>query len=120
MKTKIVNNTISTQDFVINPADYLPESAFVRRITSVTNKETGAVEFIRYECLNQNDLSTFVIKVPSTTPIVSFEEFEKSTSLLKIDIPVSEVTIKPYALEYGNIKISIVAPYLKKHESGGK
>ena len=75
------------------------------------------VEAVRYDCVNPDNFSTFTLKVESPRPIVTKEILEASEEPVYISIPVSEVVIRSYSIEYGNAKVSIIAPYVKLAEN---
>lgn len=118
MKSIINNNNISISNININPMGIIPDIAIVRNVKPVykvddQGKRTGTIDAIRYECINTLDFSTFTIKTVSTKPVVSEEDIENSETPIRILIPVSEVVIRPYKIEYGIATVSIMVPSVK-------
>lgn len=118
MKSIISNNKMSTSNIQIPAIGLIAERVVVRNVTPVfktdsEGKRTDIVEAIRYDCVNPNDYSTFTLKTLSIKPIITVEELELSETPVFISIPVNEVVIKPYKIEYGIATVSIIAPYVK-------
>lgn len=118
MLTKINNNCINTNLISISATNFIPKTAVLKGIRVSKVKETDAIDFVKYDCVNPNDFSTFTIKVTGLDPIISPEKLEAMTGLTYIDIPVDKVAIKPYAIEYGVAKVSITAPMVRLHNGG--
>lgn len=122
MQVIIDNNQIKVAALQVSANGIIPDVAVVKnvRISNVTDadgKKTEKVEAIRYDCINPDNFSSFTIKVESTRPVVTKEILEGSEEPVYISIPVAEVVIRPYAIEYGKAKVSIVAPYVKLAEN---
>ena len=122
MKTMIENNIMKASEIKISAAGIIPDVAVVKnvRISNVLDAEgqkTDKVEAVRYDCVNPDDFSTFTLKVEKSLPVVTKEVLETSEEPVFISIPVSEVVIRPYAIEFGKAKVSIVAPYVKLAEN---
>lgn len=122
MRVVIEKNVMKASELEISAVGKIPEVAVVRnvRISNIMDaegKKTDKVEAIRYDCVNPDNYSTFTIKVESSRPVVTKEILEASDEPIYITIPVEEVVIRPYAIEYGNAKVSIVAPYVKLAEN---
>lgn len=118
MKNIINNNKISTSDIQISAMGIITEIVAVRDVkpmykTDSEGKRTDIVEAIRYDCVNPNDYSTFTLKTLSIKPVITAEELEMSETPVFISIPVNDVVIKPYKIEYGIATVSIIAPYVK-------
>ena len=117
-RTRIFNNMIKTKFITIPAVDFLPSKAVLKGIRVLKNAETEVIDHVKYDCVNPVDFSTFTIKVPDKQPIISPEQLESATGVLYIDIPVDRVEIRPYAIEYGIAKVSIVAPEVRLHKGG--
>lgn len=118
MKVIVNNNQIKTKDMTIPATGIIPEVAAVRnvRVSNVQDAEgnpSNVVEAIRYDCVDPNTYACFTIKVEGGKPVVTEEVLEASPDVVYIQIPVSEVSIKPYEIKYGIAKVSIVAPFVK-------
>lgn len=122
MKIMIDNNIMKASELEISAVGIIPDVAVVKnvRVSNVLDaegKKTDKVEAVRYDCVNPDNFSTFTLKVETTRPIVTKEILEASEEPVYITIPVSEVVIRPYSIEYGNAKVSIIAPYVKLAEN---
>lgn len=106
----------------VSAVGIIPEVAVVRnvRISNVLDEEgkkTDKVQAVRYDCVNPEDFSTFTLKVETTYPVVTKEILEASEEPVFVNIPVDAVVIRPYAIEFGQAKVSIVAPFVKLVEN---
>lgn len=122
MKVLIDNNVIKASELEVSAVGIIPEVAVVRnvRISNVLDAEgnrTDKVEAVRYDCVNPDNFSSFTLKVEATRPVVTKETLESSEEPIYITIPVSETVIRPYAIEYGQAKVSIIVPYVKLAEN---
>ena len=109
---------MSTSDIQISAMGLIAEIVAVRDVKPIfksdsDGKRTDIVEAIRYDCINPNDFSTFTLKTLSIKPVITAEELEMSETPVYISIPVNDVVIKPYKIEYGVATVSIIAPYVK-------
>lgn len=122
MKVAIDSNIMKASDLEISAVGIIPDIAVVKnvRVSNVLDadgKRTEKIEAVRYDCVNMDNFSTFTVKVEKKRPIITKELLEESEEPVYIAIPVSEVVIKPYAIEFGKAKVSIVAPYVKLAEN---
>ncbi|WP_419023682.1 hypothetical protein [Holdemanella sp.] len=118
MKSILDKNQIKVSMLQVPATGIIPDKAVVKSVRvsyslDGEGKRTDKVSAIRYDCVNSTDFSTFTIKVESTKAVLTQENIEESEVPLYISIPVEQVVIKPYAIEYGIAKVSIVAPYVK-------
>lgn len=118
MKKIIDNNRISTADILISAEGILPEIAVLKSVKpsyllDAEGKRTDKVDFIRYECANPTDFSSFTLKVLSTKQIITTEELEDATEVIYVKIPLKEVNIKVYKVEYGTAFVSIIVPHIQ-------
>lgn len=118
MKALINDNTMKACDLEVSAVDKIPELAVVKevRISNVLDaegKRTDKVDCIKYDCVNPDNFSTFTIKVNTTRPAITNEIIDGADEPIYISIPVEEVVIRPYKIEYGKAKVSIIAPYVK-------
>ena len=122
MKTVIENNVMKVSELEIPAVGIIPDVAVVKnvRISNVLDAEgqkTDKVEAVRYDCVNPDNFSTFTLKVETKRPVVTKEILEASEEPVFISIPVEEVVIRPYAIEFGNAKVTILAPSVKLVEN---
>lgn len=122
MKVVIDNNVMKASELEVSAVGKISDIAVLKnvRVSNVMDaegKKTDKVEAVRYDCVNPENFSTFTIKVETTRPVVTKEILEASEEPVYITIPVSEVMIRPYSIEYGKAKVSIIAPYVKLAEN---
>ena len=122
MKVLIDGNVMKACELQIPAEGVLPEVAVVKNIRAsyildAEGKKTDKIEAIRYDCVNPDNFSNFTLKVEATRPVITREILEASEEAIYISIPVDEVVIRPYAIEYGKAKVSIIAPYGKLAEN---
>ena len=51
--------------------------------------------------------------------IITPEQIKKSPDIILIDIPVDDVIIRPYELSFGQMSVSISAPFVSLHTNSG-
>ena len=124
MKQRIKDNRISSKDMRISAHGLIGGKAILNNVSLAyavdgQGQRTSRVEAIRYGCTNLGDFSTFTIKVPSTEPIITAAELEAAEEPVFIEIPLDEVVIKPYKIEYGIATVSITAPYVQLATGNG-
>lgn len=118
MRSIINNNKIATTDILISAEGILPEIAVLKAVKpsyllDAEGKRTDKVDYIRYECANPTDFSSFTLKVLSTIQIITAEELEDAREVVYVKIPLNEVIIKPYKIEYGTAFVSIIVPRIQ-------
>lgn len=118
MISKIINNSIKVSELKILSAGLIPSKAILRDITITykadsNGKKTDEVEAIRYDVIDPDTFSTFTLKVANPKPVISKTELDMSENQIYIEIPVDEVNIKPYKIDYGKALLSITAPSIK-------
>lgn len=110
----INNNTIDASQLSISGKGILPVKAVLKGIrvsyATINGKKTDKIEAVRYDLVNPENFDTFTVKVPGKSPIIEPEEFEKEDKIRYICLPVSDILVKPYSIEYGKAKVTIVAP----------
>lgn len=114
------DNQISAQNISFTLSGILPETAKFA-LTGVrpvfhydeNRKRTDHIEAYIYTVTEMDTLSSFHVRVNSTTPVITPEELEEAEERVFIEFPTDETIVKPYKLEYGTATVSIVAPYAK-------
>ena len=126
-KGTVDNNQMSIADLVVSPIGLVPNIAAVTGVSPVYKMDaqgnrTDQIEAVRYRCANPKDFTVFTLKTLSPKPVITAEELAESEDVVYISIPVNEVWIKPYKIEYGIASVSIIAPYVKlaSHENNAK
>lgn len=118
IQNKIDNNRIKVKDLAIPAEDFIPDLAVLRKVRpsyaqNEQGERTDVVEAVRYDLVNPETYSSFTVKVEGSKAIITSEVLDAQTEPVYVQIPVSEVVIKPYEIAYGVAKVSIVAPYVK-------
>lgn len=118
MKYVLDNNLMKASALQVSAVGIIPEIVVVRNVRlsyamDTEGNKTDKVEAVRYDCVNPDNFTTFTIKVVTDCPVVTKEILDASEEPVFISIPVEDVVIRPYAIEYGNAKVTIVAPYVK-------
>lgn len=118
MKLKINNNIMDTSAFIISGYGIISPTVVLRNVllsyeTDVDGKRTDKVVAVRYECVDTETFSAFTVKVNGSKPVITSQELDASENLVLLELPVDEVEIRPYSIEYGKVKVSILAPYVK-------
>lgn len=115
----MINNNVITVGEISFPAEgYVPEKAVLKEVRVSYKKDengkiTEDIDATRYHCINPDNFDTFTVKVPGKKPVISLDEFKKLETVLYLEIPVSETLIKPFVIEYGKVKVSIIAPEVR-------
>ena len=115
---RIDNNEMKAKDLAMSAAGILSGEAVVSDFTyqyktDNAGNRTDIIECVRYKCVDLTTFSNFTIKVETDKPVISKEDLENSETPVLIRIPVDDTIIKPYAIEYGKAKVSIIAPYVE-------
>lgn len=63
-------------------------------------------------CVDTVSYATIDVKVPKHLEI-SQSEIDQSESIICVEIPLEDTIVRPYAIEYGKAKLSIVAPSVR-------
>ncbi|MCM1084082.1 MAG: hypothetical protein NC393_13320 [Clostridium sp.] len=121
MKLYLNNNQMPATELVFSAEGKLPEVAVLKNVkftyeTDSDGKHTEKIIAIRYECVDPETFASFTIKVNGGKAVITPEQLEETEELVYIEIPVKDTLIKPYAIEYGMAKVSIIAPYIKLHK----
>jgi hypothetical protein len=107
--------------FAISAADKIPPTAVLRNVrftyqTDSDGNRTNVIESVRYDCVDPSNYASFTLKVNGSKAVITPEELENAEDVIFIDIPTESTIIKPYALEYGKAKVSIITPMVKIHK----
>lgn len=114
----INNNSLTIEDISFPAEGYVPEKAVLKEVRVSYKKDdnekvTSEVEATRYLCINPENYDSFTLKVPGKRPVIEPDDFKEFEAVLYLEIPVSETLIKPYSIDYGKVKVSIIAPDVK-------
>ena len=114
-KAIIDNNMMKADSLVMGATGLISEQLVLLDITyqyktDEAGEKTKEVEYVKYKCIDTATYSSLMIKVKTNKPVISNTDLEASEDAVYIRIPVDETLIKPYAIEYGKAKVSIIAP----------
>ena len=117
-KAVIDNNMMKASSLVMGATGLISEQLVLLDITyqyktDETGEKTKEVEYVKYKCIDTATYSSLMIKVETNKPVISNANLEASEDAVYIRIPVDETLIKPYAIEYGKAKVSIIAPFVE-------
>lgn len=119
MKAVLTDNKVKVNDLQISAEGLLPQKAILRGVrvsypTDAEGKRTSeSPESIRYDLINPSTFDTFTVKVEGGRPVISQEELEAKETQVFIELPLDEVSVKPYKVEYGTAYLTITAPAVK-------
>lgn len=123
MSINFENNEVKIEVLELSAKGFLPEEPVVlldyscQYKTDSNNQKTDIIECIRYTCIDTKTFSRFKVKVLNDKPVISKVDLENSDTPVYITIPVEKTAIRPYAIEYGKAKVSIIAPYVELAKS---
>lgn len=119
MKAILTDNKVKVNDLQINVEGLIPQKAILRGVrvsypTDAEGKRTSETpESIRYDLINPVSYDTFTVKVEGGRPVISQEELEAKDTQVFLELPLDEVSVKPYKVEYGTAYLTITAPAVK-------
>lgn len=118
MRPLVQDNKISTKYISITGKGILNNIAVLRDVKLIYRTErdgsrSDEVIAVRYDCIDIESFSTFSIKVENDKPIITEEELENAENPVFIEIPLEQTLIRPYEINYGTAKVSIVANFIK-------
>ena len=117
-KAVIENNMMKANLLAMVASGFISEELILLDITyqyktNEVGERTKEIECVKYRCADPVTFSGLMIKVETNKPVISVKDVEESSEPIYIRIPVDDTLIKPYAIEYGKAKVSIVAPYVE-------
>ena len=124
MKIAINENKVKVADLNINPVGLIPQKVLLRgvRLTYQTDAEGKRVSddviAVKYDVMDPVALGTFTVRVDTNRPVISPEAFEASETTVSLELPVNDIVIRPYKIEYGTAFVSVVAPSVKLANNG--
>jgi len=122
MRVLVNENKVKVADLNVSAVGLLPSKAIIRgvRVSYKQDSEgnaTDTIESTRYDCLDPVNYSTFTVKVEGK-PIITPEELETKDTPCMIELPLEQVQVKPWKVEFGSATLSISAPSAKLVTSG--
>lgn len=111
------NNKVKTCVFVKMLSEFTKHDTFVIksvRVNKVFDKEANKVsdvnESVTYTVVETETFSSMKVKVTNPVPVITQDELDRSDSPVFITFPLDKTKVRPYSIEYGKVKVSIVAP----------
>lgn len=119
MRAVLTDNKVKVNDLQISAEGLIPPKAVLRGVrvsypTDTDGKRTSETpESIRYDLINPSTFDTFTVKVEGGRPVITQEDLEAKETQVFLELPLDEVSVKPYKVEYGTAYLSITAPAVK-------
>ena len=119
MRAILTDNKVKVNDLQINVEGLIPQKAILRAVrvsypTDAEGKRTSEVpDSIRYDLITPSTFDTLTVKVEGGRPVITQEELEAKDTQVFIELPLDEVSVKPYKVEYGTAYLTITAPAVK-------
>jgi hypothetical protein len=116
---------MSIDEFVLSGSDYISPTVALRDVRYVYEQDefgnrTNKIVAVRYMCIDPTNFSSYAIKVMGSEAIITPEQIKKSPDIILIDIPVDDVIIRPYELSFGQMSVSISAPFVSIHSGSAR
>lgn len=118
-KMALKNNEISAKVFEIRLDKIFPKIPdFV--LTEVrpyyryddNKQKMDIVEGYKYTLIDMDSLFPFNVKVPGGTPLLNQTDIDESEGRIYVELPLEETLVRPYQVNYGKAKVTIIAPYI--------
>lgn len=74
------------------------------------NKVLDEVESITYTVVDPDTFSSMKVKTLTKIPVITQKKLEEADSPIFVSFPLETTIVRPYAIEYGKVKVSIIAP----------
>ena len=118
---QIINNTVNASAFTIPASSALSGVAVVKGVKPIyelysEGKRTENVIAVKYDLIDADNFNSFSVKVAGSKPVITSEELEIAQGLVLVELPVEQMKIRAYAMEYGKAKITLSAPFIKRKE----
>ncbi len=119
MRAVLTDNKVKVNDLQISVEGLIPQKAVLRAVrvsfpTDSEGKRTSETpDAVRYDLINPVSFDTFTVKVEGSKAVISQEELEAKDTPIYLELPLNEVSVRPYKVEYGTAYLSIVAPAVK-------
>ena len=109
---KMQNNEVSVHDIVIPAANVIPEIAVVCSVrTSMVKDENGnptsTPDYHMLSCVNPENYQSFKVKVINRNIPFDAETIENSLEPIYVKFDTDRITIVPYEINFGRVKLSI-------------
>lgn len=118
---QIINNTVNASAFTIPASSALSGVAVVKGVKPIyeldsEGKRTENVIAVKYDLIDADNFNSFSVKVPGAKPVITSEELEVAQGLVLVELPVEQMKIRAYAIEFGRAKVSVSANVIRRKE----
>ncbi|HBI62139.1 MAG TPA: hypothetical protein DDY31_13170 [Lachnospiraceae bacterium] len=127
MNAPLDGNMARISDFERPLADFISNEKFVlknirenKAYDKTTKKVLNVVESITYTVAATDTFSNMKVKVLSSMPVITQKELEDSDCPVFVSFPLETTLVRPYSIEYGAVKVSIIAPQVQLVKDSGK
>lgn len=116
MRNRILNNKTTKDFFIKHLIDFYPNvNEFILKEVKVNyiyeNKvKTDRVDSVSYKVIDNLFYDTFTVKVYQDKPIITQKDLDNREDNVYVSFPLEHTVVSLYAIEYGIVKVSIVAP----------
>ena len=116
MRNRILNNKTTKDFFIKHLIDFYPNvNEFILKEVKVNylyeNKvKTDRVDSVSYKVIDNLFYDTFTVKVYQDKPIITQKDLDNREDNVYVSFPLERTVVSLYAIEYGIVKVSIVAP----------
>ena len=112
---KINNNICAVSDLTMKGTDVFKNEEVVLKDVRLNHryedgKRLEVIESISYDCVDPVTFDTFVVKVPSSVPVIDPAQLENSDEPVFAVLPLDKVVVRPYKIEFGKASLSITSP----------
>ena len=114
MKAKLDENKIEAAELVLPLSTFTQTEEYaVKNVQEnyeyINNKKTDTFLSTTLTCIDVETLAVLRIKVEAHINLTA-KMLEQSEQPVYIKIPIEQTFVRPYAIEYGKVKVSIIAP----------
>ncbi len=121
MKVRIDQNLVDAKALSVPLSTFLKDGEFVLKNIKenyeyVGGKKTDKFLSTTLTCIDTISFAVLDIKVEKHLGLTA-QELEQADTPIYVEIPTEETIVRPYSIEYGKAKVSIIAPTVKIIES---
>ena len=104
MRNRILNNKTTKDFFIKHLIDFYPDVMYENKV------KTDRVDSVSYKVIDNLFYDTFTVKVYQDKPIITQKDLDNREDNVYVSFPLEHTVVSLYAIEYGIVKVSIVAP----------
>lgn len=114
MRAKLDENKVEAAELVLPLSTFTQTDEYALKNIQenyeyVNNKKTDTFLSTTLTCIDVETLAILRIKVESRINLTA-KMLEQSEQPVYIKIPIEQTFVRPYAIEYGKAKVTIIAP----------